>query len=250
MEHAPLDLATLSLPLGPPLHLERPGRAVELLRPFLTPERLSRLESVLSMRTRHLTVLTDSLHDEHNIAACVRSCEAFGLQDLHVIPQEQIKRKKLSIMVSTGSHKWVSMTRHADGHAAADALEAAGYRLVVTVPPDQGASTPLDALDVTRPIALVFGNERDGVSEALHTRAAERVHIPMSGFVESLNVSVACAITLCRLRAKMDTEVGEAALLTAEERRSLLDLWVARDVPRVADVANELIRRHEALESG
>jgi tRNA (guanosine-2'-O-)-methyltransferase len=241
----------LGLPSGPPLHLERPGRPTTVLGAFLLPERIERFRTTLARRTRHLTVLADRFHDAHNIAACVRSCEAFGIQDLHLIPQDAVKKKKkMSMMVTTGSHKWLTTIRHPDAESAVLDLKRRGYRLVVADPPSAGPSTPIDELGLAQPVALVLGNERDGVSPALREAADELLHIPMAGFVESLNVSVACAVALSRLRSRLENELGPEVFLSEEERLTLLDLWVTRDVPRVAHVVAELIRRSEDPESG
>ena len=238
------SVEALGLPVGPPLHLEQPGRCLEVLGPFLQAERIERLREVLARRTRHVTILAERLHDEHNIAACVRSCEAFGIQDLHLVSQEDLKKKrKLSIMVSTGSHKWLSIQRHETSRQALDHLRERGYRIVVADPPGDHPSTPIDQLDLKRPTALVIGNERDGVSPEVREMADERVHAPMAGFVESLNVSVACAVLLSQVRRRLDLDLGASALISASERTQLLDLWVARDVPRLREVVTELIRR-------
>ena len=243
-EDALTSVKDLGLPVGPPLRLEEPGRCLEVLGPFLQAERIERLREVLARRTRHVTVLAERLHDEHNIAACVRSCEAFGIQDLHLVPQEDLRKKrKMSIMVSTGSHKWLSMRRHATSTEAVEHLRAQGYRIVVADPPGDHPSTSVDALCLDRPLALVIGNEREGVSPQVRALADERVHAPMAGFVESLNVSVACAVLLCQVRARLDRDLGSAALMSAADQTRLLDLWVARDVPRVGEVVTELIRR-------
>ncbi len=241
-----MSVEDLGLPTGPPLGLERPGRCLEVLGPFLQEERIQRLRDVLSRRTRHITVLAERLHDEHNIAACVRSCEAFGVQDLHLVAQEDLRKKrKMSIMVSTGSHKWLSMHRHDSPLAAVADLRSRGYRIVVADPPGDHPSTPVADLDLERPVAIVIGNEREGVSDTVRELADERVHAPMVGFVESLNVSVACAVLLSQVRSQLDLRLGATALLSQEEQEHLLDLWVARDVPRVSEVVTELIRRHE-----
>jgi len=244
----PTDLLTsvqdLGLPVGPPLHLEEPGRCLEVLGPFLQAERIERLREVLARRTRHVTVLAERLHDEHNIAACVRSCEAFGIQDLHLVAQEELKKKKkLSIMVSTGSDKWLSIYRHETSKRAVEHLREEGYRIVVADPPGEHPSTPVDRLNLEQPVALVIGNERDGVSPEVRALADERVHAPMAGFVESLNVSVACAVLLSQARRRLELDLGSDALMSASDRTKLLDLWVARDVPRVGEVVSELIRR-------
>ena len=233
------------LPSGPPLHLETPGRATAVLTPFLLPVRLERFRAVLARRTRYLTALIEEVHDRHNIAACVRSCDAFGLQDLHVIPREG-EDTRLSRNVAGGSHRRITVHRHDGLEAAVDALRARGYRLVVTDLGGDGAEpeTP-ETVPVDAPICVAFGNEATGISDALRAAADVRLRIPMRGFVESFNISVACAVTLYALRRRIDLEVPAARrALTPEEAADILDRWVVDDVPHAMAVIDELAKRH------
>lgn len=238
-------LQQLGIPSGPPLHLERPGAIVAHLGPFLTPERLERLRAILGARTRRLAGLLECVKDAHNIAACVRSCDAFGIQDLHIVP-EPGATPRLSRFVATGAQRWVTIHRHADTAAAIAALRAAGYRIAAT---DLGGRTPplmLDQIELAEsPLCLAFGNETDGISTELREECDVRVQIPMTGFVESLNVSVAFAITMHSLRRRLDdlVDAPDDARLTATERSSLLDRWVLEDVKRARAVVTELTRR-------
>lgn len=230
------------LPIGPPLHLERPGQTARHLEPFVLPKRLERLREVLGQRTRHLTVLLELLHDPHNMSACLRSCEAFGLQDLHVVPQPETGLE-LNPEVTTGSERWLSIHRHATTSAALDHLRAAGYRILATTVTREPPVCPLGAVDVETPLCVAFGNERDGVSAELTAGADATMQIPMHGFVESLNVSVAFAVTIHELRRRLDAALGPAHLLALPERHALLDRWMIREVPRASLVLAELARR-------
>lgn len=233
------------LPVGPPLHLERPGRAAELLSPFILPERLERLEAVLARRTRRLTLLLETVHDAHNIAACVRTCDAFGLQDLHIIPCAD-KPLRLSKMVSTGAHRWLTIHVHDTLEDALETLSASGYRLTVTeVVPGETSDTPSD-IPLDAPLCLAFGNERDGISDALSAAAQGRLHIPMAGFVESFNVSVAVAVSVSRIRERVDALDEPIWGLSADEKNALLDAWIVEDVPRAHAVLQEISRRQES----
>jgi tRNA (guanosine-2'-O-)-methyltransferase len=236
----PLDR---DLPVGPPLYLERAGRATELLTPFVLPERLERLRAVLARRTRRLTLLLEAVHDAHNIAACVRTCDAFGLQDLHIIPPGD-KPLRLSKMVSTGAHRWLTVHIHACLDDALGALSASGYRLAITdVVADTARDTPA-TVDLDEPLCLAFGNERDGITDALSAAAERRLHIPMAGFVESFNVSVAVAISVSRIRERIDALDAGTWRLAEAERRAILDTWIVEDVPRSRAVLLEISRRH------
>ena len=231
------------LPPGPPLNLEQVGRATSLLTPFVLPERIQRLTSVIEHRTRRITLLLERVHDAHNVAACARTCDAFGLQDLHIIPPED-KPLRFSKLVSSGAHRWLTVHVHDTLDSALQALRSSGYMLAVTdvsseAPCDTPASLPLDA-----PLCVAFGNERDGVSQALRAAADMPLHIPMTGFVESFNVSVAVAIACSRLRERIDAMPPAAWQLSTSERAALMDTWVIEDVPHAHAVLMEIARRH------
>lgn len=168
-----------------------PEKVVELLSPFVTPERLARFEAVLDTRTRSLVPILDGLSDPHNGAAILRSADAFGCHEVHHV------RGRLPFAISThvsrGTERWLELHGHASASACIDALEARGYELFIA--DMSGALTPEDLARVPR-AAVVVGNEKRGVSEAFRERARGVYRIPMVGFVESLNVSVAAAITL------------------------------------------------------
>lgn len=231
-----------ALPAGPPLHLERPGAATEHLRAFVLPERLKRLRDILSRRTRHLTVLLERVHDPHNIAACLRTCDAFGIQDLHLVPDDPTSTK-ISRVVSSGAHRWVTVHRHEDTTSALDALRDAGYRVFATALGAGPAPAPVHALPMTDPLCIAFGNESDGVSDLLRDRADGLAIIPMQGFVESLNVSVAFAIAVATLRQRLDALDPAPPRLETEEAAAILDGWMVHDVGRARAVLSEVSRR-------
>ena len=233
------------LPAGPPLSLERIGRVTELLRPFVLPERLERLRDVVSSRTRHLTLLLEEVHDAHNIAACIRTCEAFGLQELHLIPCTE-KPLKMSRLVASGADRWLKVHVHEDVAAAEHALKGSGYRIAVTDPregPD--LHTPSD-ISIASPLCIAFGNEKEGVSDALIAAADLRLHIPMSGFVESLNISVAVAISVARIRERLEQSPESRWKLTAEQQAALLDRWILEDVPHAHSILEEIAKRQQS----
>lgn len=241
------------LPAGPPLHLERAGAAFAHLRGFVHPRRIARMREVLARRTRRLTALLEHVHDPHNVAACIRTCDAFGVQDLHVIPQPGAEAVFAGRDVSRGAHRWLTITAHPSTSAALAALRAGGYRVAAT---DLGGATPprpLAALRWDRPAAgdaaglcIAFGNEHDGISETLRAGCDERVQIPMHGFVESLNISVAFAVAVAQLRAGLDASRDALGDLSEAEETALLDRWIVDDVPRARAVLGELAARRRA----
>lgn len=162
-----------------------------ILEEFVTPERKARLRSVIAARIDAVTVAMDAPHDPHNGAAVIRSCDAFGLQRLHIV--ERSEPFLVSNTVARGSERWVEVHTHATTEAAVAALRASGHELVATHP--DGELTPRDLASIPR-LALVLGNERHGIRADLAQACDRTVRVPMRGFAESLNVSVTAAILL------------------------------------------------------
>jgi tRNA (guanosine-2'-O-)-methyltransferase len=133
----------------------------------------------------------DAPRDPHNGAAILRSCDAFGIQEVHVIPRREAFLA--SNLVSKGAERWVDVVQHSSPTAAIDTLHDSGFELVATHP--QGELLPEALAELPR-VALVLGNEHDGICDELTQSAGRSVRIPMVGFVESLNVSVSAAILL------------------------------------------------------
>jgi tRNA (guanosine-2'-O-)-methyltransferase len=157
------------------------------------PRRLERAEAVLRARRRGLTVVLEDAHDPHNVSAVLRTCEAFGIQDVHLVAEQQAE-SLLNPKVSIGAHRWLTLHRHHGSAAAIAALRQAGYRLYVSHLDE--AATQLPELQPAGPAAYVFGNERSGVTEHWLQAADATFVIPTCGFSGSLNLSVAVALTL------------------------------------------------------
>ncbi len=178
------------------------------LAPFLTAERRALLARVAAQRTPHVAVVLEGLFDLGNVGAVLRSADAFGVQDVHVV-NPRGDRYKATRAVSAGAERWLTVRRWASTPACLAALRARGYRVVVADARPAGVGgtaappTPLPRLDLARATAVLLGNEHAGVSPEALAAADERFAVPMSGFVESLNVSVAAAVTLHALRARL-----------------------------------------------
>ncbi len=190
---------------GPP-PLGRPADVViEALSPVVTPERLGRIEEVVRSRTDSLVLVLDCIADPHNSSAVLRSADAFGVQTVHVIVGEHGFRASRG--VSKGAHRWLDVVRYKSAEACARRLKQDGYAIYVAA---MGADTPPEGLRDTPRLAVVFGNEHRGVSPEMRSFADGTFSIPMRGFVESLNISVAAAITLQILardgRPRLSTE--------------------------------------------
>jgi tRNA (guanosine-2'-O-)-methyltransferase len=176
---------------GPP-PLERPAEMViGALSPIVTPERLGRIEEVIRNRTDSLVLVLDRLVDPHNSSAVLRSADAFGVQTVHVIVGERGFRASRG--VSKGTHRWLDVIRYEDAEACARRLKKDGYAIYIAA---MDAGTRPEDLHDTPRLAVVFGNEHRGVSPELRSLSDGTFSIPMRGFVESLNVSVAAAIAM------------------------------------------------------
>ena len=169
-----------------------PKKVIEVLEPFVTDERRIRLREVIARRLSSVTVVFDAPYDPHNGAAVIRSCEAFGVQTLHVIERSRVKFLAAT-SVARGAERWLNIVRYTEPGDAASAVREAGFELIAADP--EGQLEPEDLQSMGK-IALVLGNERDGIREEMMAACSRTVRVPMRGFVESLNVSVTAAILL------------------------------------------------------
>lgn len=200
-------------------------------RELLTPERQQRFAEVLETRTRRIAVVLENLSQSHNASACLRSCDAFGIQDVHVI--EGSFEYDANEQIDMGSSRWLTVQKYQQNGSPTEqclsGLKAQGYRIVATSLHHE-AHTP-ESLPLDRPIAVVFGEERPGISEKAAEMADEFLKIPLVGFVQSLNVSVAAAIILQRLSARLRDERDDWRLPEADKLR-LIDDWTITSVKK------------------
>lgn len=188
-----------------------PERVIALLEPWVTEERRARMLEVLARRVASVAVVLDRPYDPHNGAAVLRSCEAFGVQCLHVVERRGTPFA-VARSVARGAEKWMDVVCHAGPASVCSWARASGASLVATHP--EGGLEPDDLASIPR-LALVLGNEREGIDPELSAACTERVRVPMRGFVESLNVSVSAAILLCAATR------GRPGDLPADTRRRL-----------------------------
>jgi len=208
------------------------------LSSYLSANRRARIDDVLSRRTRNLVLVLEGVHDPHNVAACMRTAEGLGLQELHVISHvDYVPNKK----VCQGSDKWLDIRQHLTPEAAAAALRGRGYALyAAALAPD---AVPIDSLDFSGRIALALGNEHEGISEQLQALCDGAFAIPMRGFTQSFNVSVAAAITLYHATRARVAALGPAGDLEAGDLEALRRRWVELSVPRAALLKEEIAAR-------
>lgn len=204
-----------------------PRDAWSLLAPQLSPNRRERMEAVARERTKHLRLVIQDVHDPHNVAACMRSAEAFGILHCDVINLGEPVRKSSA---HRGTSSWLNVKRWKEIEECAVMLKAEGYQIAAGFP-EQDCHR-LDTLPLDRPIAVLFGNEHDGVSPAWLPHIDIRFTIPMVGMVESLNISVAAALTIYTLRQRGEREIGrESFCLSERERHDLLCDWICQQIP-------------------
>lgn len=171
-------------------NLISPLTVLEKLSPILTESRKKRIETVVNKRTFDTIPVLDGLYDKGNISAVMRSAEAMGLQEFHII--ETSERFKASARVSQGSDKWLDVYKWKKADPCVGYLKEKGYQIVAT---HLDASVPISDIDFSQKIAIVFGNEKDGVSKEILDQCDQRVIIPMQGFTQSFNISVAAAMS-------------------------------------------------------
>ncbi|MGC8762842.1 MAG: TrmH family RNA methyltransferase [Acidobacteriota bacterium] len=207
-----------------------PGTA-RRLSPYLLPGRLQRLEEVLASRTGSFVLVLDRLYDPHNLSAILRTAEAFGLQEVHLAGSFP---DRLNPQVALGAERWLTVRRWPDPTALLAHLQERGFLLAVTVPGGEGRDP--SSFDPPGPTALVLGNEHDGVSDLFLRRAQAKLTLPLRGFSQSLNVSVAAGIFLWAL-------AGRPALrlpLEESRREALRDRWVYGSLPRAEEILRHL----------
>ena len=196
-----------------------PAQAAHL-RSFLTPRRLARFEEVLSHRTNFLTVVLEDLYDPHNSSAVIRSCDIHGVQNLHVVENRHTFDSRRG--VTMGADKWIDICRYNtpevnNTEVCFERLRKAGYEIRAASPHENSGLLP--DVKIQRPMAIVFGSEKDGLSDYAMENVDGFIKIPMFGFSESLNISVSAATCLYDLTSKLRAGGQDPGLSPADRRR-------------------------------
>jgi len=160
----------------------------------MTPERFDKLRTVLATRQFDLTIVLENVFDPHNISAVMRTCDAVGIQEIFILNTRIPRHKKWGSRSSSSAAKWLNIHQFEDADLCFQQIRSR-YGRILTTYLDQQAIT-LYELDFTEPMALIFGNEHNGVSEEIRSMADGNFIIPQVGIIQSLNISVACAVTL------------------------------------------------------
>lgn len=160
----------------------------------MTPERREKLLKVLSKRQPDLTVVLENVFDPHNISAVMRTCDAVGIQEVFILNTKIPRHKKWGAKSSSSAAKWLTVHQFENAGECFSSLRKRYSKILTTHLSSDAIG--LHAIDMTEPIALVFGNEHSGVSDEIRALADGNFIIPQVGIIQSLNISVACAVTL------------------------------------------------------
>lgn len=222
------------------------GDIIQHLQQFITEERWQTMNDVLSKRTRHLTVVLEDLYQPHNASAVLRSCDCFGVQDVHIIENEN--KFDPSKGVTIGSDQWLSLNYYneREGNNTIECYEKLrdeGYQLIATTP--HADDVTIDEIPIDKKTALIFGSELTGLSDVALTEADGYARIPMVGFSESFNISVSAALCLYefsnRIRKSKDLEWP----LTKEEKLDLQYKWLKNSIRASDKVIDRYLKDRE-----
>jgi tRNA (guanosine-2'-O-)-methyltransferase len=207
-------------------------KLIQYLQQFVTERRLKLFDSRLENRTRYLTVVLEDIFQSHNASAVLRSCECFGVQDVHIIENRNAYR--INPDVALGSYKWLTLKRYNlpedNTTRALMSLKQEGYRIVAAMPHKRDCK--LEDFDLSRgKTALVFGSELDGLSPTAIGLADEFIQVPMVGFTESLNISVSAAICIHHLTARLRKSSLFWGLID-DEKQDLKLTWLKNTIKK------------------
>jgi tRNA (guanosine-2'-O-)-methyltransferase len=213
------------------------------LQQFVTAERFQKFVHALQFRTRHLTIVLEDIFQPHNASAVLRTCDCFGIQDVHII--ENRNKYEVNPDVALGASKWLDLIKYNQTEnntvECINTLKKRGYRVVATTPHKDGFIP--ETLPITQKTALIFGTELAGLSPVALELADDYIRIPMVGFTESLNISVSAAIFIQSLSNRLHNS-GISWQLNESEKDEILCRWLQQSINK-----SEMII-HEFLEKG
>jgi tRNA (guanosine-2'-O-)-methyltransferase len=214
---------------------------IEFLKEFSTPERYHKLQEVLKWRSRWLTVVLEDIYQPHNASAVLRSCDCFGVQDVHIV-ENKVEFNPNS-HVAMGAEQWLTLHRYQDQGSNNTAccyehLRERGYKIAATSPHDENVT--ITELPVDRKLALVFGTELRGLSDWAIENADFRVAIPMLGFTESFNISVSASLFLYETMNRLRQE-RENWRLSETENLNLMLAWLINSIRAGEQLAHRFL---------
>lgn len=211
----------------------------EALSQFFSENKRSLFDRLAPLRTRHISVMVEDIYQSHNAAAVLRSCDCFGVQDVHVV--ERTNTFNPAGDVAVGSSKWVDYHKYKSTQEAYNQLRSQGYRIVATLP--HANDTLIGDLDISKPTVLVFGTELTGLTQEAVDMADAYVKIPMYGFTESFNISVSAALCLFSVTERMRSLPNLNWQLSEDEQLGLKLHWSMQAISGGEKVLEELLKR-------
>lgn len=203
-----------------------PDKQIEQSPDWKSPQRVAKIDFALAHRQPTLTVVLENIHDPHNVNAILRSCDAVGVETVHLLYYIE-SFPRLLHGTSSGTYKWLEYRKYTSVEECFTSLKAAGYHILATK--IDATAQALHDFDLTKPTALVLGNEHRGISAEAAQRADELVYIPMMGMAESLNVSVAMAVSLFEaFRQRREAGMYDVPQLSPEALRSNRIQWLLK----------------------
>ncbi len=215
-------------------------KLLHYLEGFITENRKEGFLRVLQNRTKHFTIAMEDIFQLHNTSAVMRSCEVFGIQELNVI--EQKFGKRIDTEIAMGAQKWVDVFRYNSVQSCMDEMRAKGYQIIATTPHDE--SCLLHEFDITKPAALFFGTERDGLSQEVLDQADGFLKIPMVGYTESLNISVSAAIIIQDITTRLRQSAINWHLTEDEILEKRLD-WTRKTIKDIEFIERKYLENQD-----
>ncbi len=206
------------------------------LEGFITENRKLKFNKVLENRTKHFSIAVEDVYQLHNTSAVMRSCEVFGIQNLHMI--EQKFSKTIDKEIALGAEKWVDIYRHTSTQNCLESLKKQGYQIVATSP--HADAHTLDNFDISKPSAIFFGTEKNGLSQEIMDQADAFIKIPMYGFTESLNISVSAALVINSITNKLRTSALDWKLSEEDLLAKKID-WMRKSIKDIDFVTERYI---------
>ncbi len=218
---------------------------INYLSGFVTDERKKRFEEVMQNRTRYVTIGLEDIYQPHNASAVLRSCDCFGIQDVHIIENEN--KYTINPDVALGSYKWLTLNRYnKQGNnntvSCINTLKEKGYAIAVTSPHKD--SYTIENVPLNKKLALFFGTEMQGMSDELEKNAELFVKIPMMGFTESFNISVAAALSMYTLSNRLRKENIQWQI-NEEEKEEILLQWYRNTIPKAEIMEKDFLLKHK-----
>lgn len=220
-------------------------KLLEALYQIITPEKVEKFERIAAARTRHVTVVVENLYQEHNASAVIRSCDCFGVQDIHII--EKNNKFTVNREIALGAGQWITHHHYTDPlyptTKCIQSLKDKGYKIAATTPHTDAYT--INSLPIDEPLAILFGTEQTGLSEKALESADYFVKIPMVGFTESFNISVSAALTMNTIRTRLEAQTDFEWRLPKDDQTNLKIEWCKNIIRHPEVVVKDLIRRIE-----